>query len=923
MSDEDEMVDLPVTVTIRVSNFREANSFLSIDNEKGEIKTSEGDTSGANHIFVDNGQQDSDVYEAVAGQMLSDLIANDRSGVILVTGQGDTPTTTFGTPENRGVVPRGIEKIFKEVILQEEKSEKTIRYRLSASFVEARGDTTIDLYTGLTIQDLPDAKRVNATSDDDALEVIDIGLDKLTNGSSIFRLHIVKDVLGRQMQIDTFSYTIDFIDTCALGTTSAEPVRRLYAAVTGLDSDPLSPQNPALSSALLTSMRPVLTGGNVQCSVCFCICATVEQNLTPTVQFCSRVGQIVTYGKPAVPGSSSSCDSHEEYKQSILGWDRALRRSDEDEFPEGWEENVTENGKVYYIDHNSQTTTWEDPRKKKKKQTSSGKRSFFLAPADRDFKKEKTSDSLPEVAIVVSDQQSSNVIVQSHNLDEDDIPPNVPPTPPTTPVICTPTSNPTIATFGLLSPAFVPSQAVDRRLQSQSGKDEDEADAEINRLMFEYQTVLEEAERYSELKKEFIKLSTAYEKVVAENSELAKRPVDAATTDVPLAEPAADNPQVAALTAEVQAMQSELDRALAQSASQASKISSLTDELEQTHNLLQARSSDVHQLESDKAELSSEVNSLKQQNDLLTEQASRNARSTELLSAITSMLASARERFQEDGDPVSAVEQLIKSEKSATLAYNTANETLESEQAQRLAAQQELSEQQELHESNLIQLKEAYTKNHRDILQWFCTKQHNMIKQLHSEYTAEIRNYKTMYEGVKAEREKEKEKERERDRSVRDKTPERMVSMERGRTPGKQQFSGRSTPTYSYQPVLRTSTRSKSLDGGVKKSPSPLPSTTSKVNGGSIGLGSGSTSRRTVSPMQRRTVSPSPSPTPGMPVGLGGLTASSRRSTSSNSTPWRINELSMLEGRLNSSRQSTREPAQNPYGGVPPYSLGI
>ena len=197
--------------------------------------------------------------------------------------------------------------------------------------------------------------------------------------------------------------------------------------------------------------------------------------------------------------------------------------------------------------------------------------------------------------------------------------------------------------------------------------------------------------------------------------------------------------------------------------------------------------------------------------------------------------------------------------------------------------------------------------------------------QIKNRYTAEIRNYKTMYETVKAEREKEKE--RERERSVRDRTPERMVSMERGRTQGKQQFSGRNTPTYSYQPVLRTSMRSKSLDGGgMKKSPSPSPSqsTSTKVNGGSIGLG-GTSSRRAVSPMQRRTASPSPSasPAPGMPVGLGGLTASSRRSASNNSTPWRLNELSMLEGRLNSSRQPTREPPQNPYGGVPPYSLGI
>ena len=30
--------------------------------------------------------------------------------------------------------------------------------------------------------------------------------------------------------------------------------------------------------------------------------------------------------------------------------------------PRGWEENVTANGEVYYINHVTRTTHWEDPR---------------------------------------------------------------------------------------------------------------------------------------------------------------------------------------------------------------------------------------------------------------------------------------------------------------------------------------------------------------------------------------------------------------------------------------------------------------------------------------------------------------------------------------------------------------------------------
>ena len=30
--------------------------------------------------------------------------------------------------------------------------------------------------------------------------------------------------------------------------------------------------------------------------------------------------------------------------------------------PSGWEKRVTQNGRVYFVDHNNRTTQWEDPR---------------------------------------------------------------------------------------------------------------------------------------------------------------------------------------------------------------------------------------------------------------------------------------------------------------------------------------------------------------------------------------------------------------------------------------------------------------------------------------------------------------------------------------------------------------------------------
>ncbi|KAF7329028.1 E3 ubiquitin-protein ligase [Mycena venus] len=33
-------------------------------------------------------------------------------------------------------------------------------------------------------------------------------------------------------------------------------------------------------------------------------------------------------------------------------------------FPDGWEERYTPTGRAYFVDHNSQTTTWDDPRRR-------------------------------------------------------------------------------------------------------------------------------------------------------------------------------------------------------------------------------------------------------------------------------------------------------------------------------------------------------------------------------------------------------------------------------------------------------------------------------------------------------------------------------------------------------------------------------
>ena len=53
---------------------------------------------------------------------------------------------------------------------------------------------------------------------------------------------------------------------------------------------------------------------------------------------------------PRVIASESNYDSQEEEEEE-----------EEEPLPQGWEQRVDANGKIYFVNHNDQTTTWTDP----------------------------------------------------------------------------------------------------------------------------------------------------------------------------------------------------------------------------------------------------------------------------------------------------------------------------------------------------------------------------------------------------------------------------------------------------------------------------------------------------------------------------------------------------------------------------------
>eukprot|EP01060_Flectonema_neradi_P037576 TRINITY_DN7600_c0_g1_i1.p1 TRINITY_DN7600_c0_g1~~TRINITY_DN7600_c0_g1_i1.p1 ORF type:complete len:475 (+),score=97.46 TRINITY_DN7600_c0_g1_i1:1022-2446(+) len=156
--------------------------------------------------------------------------------------------------------------------------------------------------------------------------------------------------------------------------------------------------------------------------------------------------------------------------------------------PHGWEVRLTDDGRVYFVDHNTKQTTWNDPRRTSARRNTpttgerraAGKRAYYLSPGERDWKAENEngggSKSKPPVTLTITQDTSSN-----HDIG----------TPHTGGVRATPM-------LGRLTPHYVsgiPQCSMSMKSPSlSSGKEEDTEDAEIARLVREYSHVIQGAE---------------------------------------------------------------------------------------------------------------------------------------------------------------------------------------------------------------------------------------------------------------------------------------------------------------------------------------------------------------------------------------------------------------------------------------------
>ena len=511
------------------------------------------------HYFFDEGAGDAErVYNKTTLKHVTDLM-NGISSVIVVCGQPNSGKTysVLGTPDDRGIVPRAIEQVFVHV-----SSHLNCLWTIKSSFV--------DVKEGGAVHDLAEGKIIDGSdglfahvegklslNDDDALEVIDMGLEHRPTesvGTSIFRLEVQKEWIDMDTGMwQKHTGTLDFCDVaCGVHRNMLFKVTEAkYLSSEG--GAPVAPETDLGNSPFHGYIRERIFAEDIKTSVCVCVVPPVKledgtdeanRDLTACLEFAQHVGDFVKYKTNADIDvvASVSDEVRDEFAQRL-----SLQRTnftpphedDDDALPQGWEENFTKDGRVYFIDHNSQTTTWTDPRKNrkappKKKTGPAGKRSYFLQASDRDFKQEPVqTDVLPDVAIIVSDTYQSSVIIKSSDISTPPLDSIVPshsidevPSPERQSL-----NGLAGAAPGMLTPAFAQMSR-----STPTGREEDDEDAEINHLMREYQSVLDETEKWSQdhaaLKDMYTEAVDALEKARARVVELEQQQSEVPAKDL-------------------------------------------------------------------------------------------------------------------------------------------------------------------------------------------------------------------------------------------------------------------------------------------------------------------------------------------------------------------------------------------------------
>jgi hypothetical protein len=319
---------------------------------------------------------------------VTDLVRGLSSFILVLGPKNSGKHSTFiGSPEAPGLLPQACERLMNEVRRVKPDAwlsdDHDQQYPfITSSFIAVAGSRTIDLCLPTSESVAVDgasnvigARERYARTADDILDTLDEGLDG-------------ERALASNGSIDDDTYCMVFTLTCAFNDRAASLTLVLLAPT---DSRPHATTLGALRSAmslratgedvpidlvaelpLTRLLLPALSNGPVvvSCLVTLPASSTNHGAVFDVVALMELMSSIVT--TPTAADETSVVAWREVRQQAQVvqtppsGEDSKGEHVDEDEtapLPVGWERNVTDDGRVYYVDHVNRITTWDDPRR--------------------------------------------------------------------------------------------------------------------------------------------------------------------------------------------------------------------------------------------------------------------------------------------------------------------------------------------------------------------------------------------------------------------------------------------------------------------------------------------------------------------------------------------------------------------------------
>lgn len=280
-----------------------------------------------------------DIFATIVRRKIDNLLRGINSLVLIYgTSTSEKTELAIGSPAAMGIIPLSIKVLFDtEEVAQGISGPVSIDCRFTA----LTDRDTFDLVTvGSGSGDEATAGIQVAKCADDALETLDNGLDQQNalieegvlqagNHSLIFEI-----THSNGATVASLQFVIVADSDCDDSTATIDTLRSVVGIRANNEDVPVQ----LLSRCpLTTALLPALTGGNVSPTCIACI--RNDDDDIELQQTCSVLDVA-----------------------DMLQQLRVAPVVNRDELPPGWESQTTEDGRVFFIDHNTKNTTWDDPR---------------------------------------------------------------------------------------------------------------------------------------------------------------------------------------------------------------------------------------------------------------------------------------------------------------------------------------------------------------------------------------------------------------------------------------------------------------------------------------------------------------------------------------------------------------------------------